>query len=277
MRRILGLTVFVLYAAVAGFAFDDDDDDHDDRGPAQVGYAVVTPTGGSATGLQAFTTFGLRGNHGGVSQAGMLPTSLTTSALIFVESSERIAKNLGVAIVNPNSGDLTVAMTLRKSDGTQLGTATLPVPSHQQVSRFVTQLFPILADRTDFIGSVTLSSPQPVSIAALRFRSTDFSTLPVVNLSTATNAMPVIAAGVGGPGSILFPQFVAGGGWATEIVIANTGTASLTVRVDLFKSDGKPLTTALNHITGSSFTNLTIPAGGVLALAPRNRQGDDDF
>jgi len=59
--------------------------------------------------------------------------------------------------------------------------------------------------------------------------------------------------------------------------LMNTGTSSLTVRVDLFKSDGTPLSAALNGQTASSFTNLTIPAGGVLSLAPRNTDGDDDF
>ena len=69
----------------------------------------------------------------------------------------------------------------------------------------------------------------------------------------------------------------AGGGWATEIVAGNAGTSSLTVRVDLFKDDGTPFTTTLDGRRASSFTNLTIPAGGVLTLAPRDRNGDDDF
>jgi len=63
----------------------------------------------------------------------------------------------------------------------------------------------------------------------------------------------------------------------TEVVIANTGTNSVTVRVDLFTQDGTPLTAALNGQTASSFTNLVIPAGGVLTMAPRNTNGDSDF
>jgi hypothetical protein len=58
--------------------------------------------------------------------------------MLFVESSGRLSKNLGVAIVNPNSSDVIVTMTLRKSDGSQLGTTSVTVPSHQQVSKFVT-------------------------------------------------------------------------------------------------------------------------------------------
>jgi hypothetical protein len=33
----------------------------------------------------------------------------------------------------------------------------------------------------------------------------------------------------------------------------------------------------LNGQNASSFKNLTIPAGGVLVLAPRNQNGEDDF
>ena len=62
-----------------------------------------------------------------------------------------------------------------------------------------------------------------------------------------------------------------------QLVLVNTNTSALTVRVDLFKPDGTALSAALNGKTASSFTNLNIPAGGVLILAPRDKDGDDDF
>src|SRR6185436_1667384 len=172
------------------------------------------------------------------------------------ESSGRLSKNLGVAIVNPNSSDVNVTMTLRKSDGSQLGTTTVTVPSHRQVSKFVTQLFSSeSAVPSDFTGTLVLtsagSSPLPVSVIGLRFRGSNFSTLPVTSLSGTTTAMPTIATGIGGDGAILLPQFAAGGGWATELVLANTGSAALTVRVDLFKQDGTALTATLNGQTAS--------------------------
>jgi hypothetical protein len=76
---------------------------------------------------------------------------------------------------------------------------------------------------------------------------------------------------------VLLPQFAAGGGWASEINITNTGTLPLTVRVDLFKQDGTPLTTRLNGQSGSSFVNLAVPAGGVVILSPRDANGDSRF
>jgi hypothetical protein len=102
----------------------------------------------------------------------------------------------------------------------------------------------------------------------LRFNGTNFSTIPATPVGTIAPALPNIASGVGGAGATLLPQFVAGGGWVTEIVITNLGTASVTVRLDLFKSDGTPFTTELNGQVGNSFTNLTVPPGGVVVMSP---------
>jgi hypothetical protein len=301
MRRFFGVFSLIVFSAVfalaEGHRADNPGegkgkggDDHDDNGPIQIGYAVVTPvaatTSGTTTGLVVFASIGYRHNGGNsdATQAGILPPDLTTNAVMFVDSSGRLSKNLGVAIVNPNSSNVNVTMTLRKNDGTQLGTASVNVPSHQHLSKFVTELFTgqstVPSDVTGMLSIVSAgSSNLPVSVIGLRFRGANFSTLPITSLSATTTPLPTIATGVGGAGAVLLPEFAAGGGWATELVLANTntGTSSLTVRVDLFKEDGTPLTTALNGTTASSFKDLVIPAGGVLTLAPRNSNGDDDF
>lgn len=275
MKKIIGVVGLVLLLTFAAFADEDNQ--------IQSGYAVVTPSAGAASALVVFETFGMRGNSdGGTLQAGVLPAGLTTNALLFVDASGRLSKNLGVAIVNPNTSDITVTMTLRQSDGTQVATIDIPVKSHQQVSKFVTQLFPSTVPiPKDFTGTLTVTSsgasPLPFSAIGLRFRGSNFSTVPVTSLATPTTGVPIFSTGIGGDGAVLLPQFATGGGWATEIVIGNSGTAALTVRVDLFKPDGTPLSATLNNQTGSSFTNLNIPAHGVLVLAQRNAQGDDDF
>ena len=290
MRKLLVIFSLILICtnlALAQGRPPGERDDHDDYGPIQVGYAVVTPlavTSGTTSGLVVFASFGMRhyGENSDATQAGVLPPDLTTNAVLFVDRSGRLSKNLGVAIVNPNSSNVNVTMTLRKSDGTQLATTDVNVPSHHHVSKFVTELFTNHSSMPpDYTGMLAVtsagSSNLPVSVIGLRYRGANFSTLPVTSLSGTTTPLPTIATGVGGDGAILIPEFAAGGGWATELVMANTGTSSLMVRVDLFKEDGTPLTTALNGQTGSSFTNLTIPAGGVLILAPRYSNGDDDF
>src|SRR5262249_59929618 len=59
--------------------------------------------------------------------------------------------------------------------------------------------------------------------------------------------------------------------------VANTGTAEVTVRLDLFKQDGTALETKLNGRNSSTFMNLTIPAGGAITIAPPNYEGDSEF
>ncbi len=251
-------------------------DDHNDNSQTQSGYAVVTPVGATTSGLLVFETFGLKSGQE-TTQAGVLPPDMTTNAVMFVNSSGRLSRNLGVAIANPSSSGADVTMTLRKDDGSVLGTATVAVAARQQTAKFVTELFSGQSSvPTDVTGMLSITSVTPVSVIGLRFRGKNFSAIPVTNLS-APAAVPVISAGVGGAGALLLPQFATGGGWATEIVMANTGTSSLTVRVDLFRQDGTALTATLNGTSANSFTNISIPAGGVVTLAPRDDNGDSRF
>jgi hypothetical protein len=258
-------------------------DDHNDAAPVQSGYLVITPMGAAVStapatsALIVFETYGLRTAGSNATQAGDSPPDLTTSAVMFVTTSSRLSRDLGMAIVNPNTGTVNVSMTLRRDDGTQFTTKTIPVLSHQQVSEYVTQLFSSESIPADFTGTLALtSSGGPVSIIGLRFRGANFSTVPVTNLSTVA-ALPSLASGIGGAGAILLPQFVAGGRWATEIDIANVEANDVTIRLDLFKPDGTPLVTPMNGQIDSSFQNLTMKAGGVLTFAPRNANGDTDF
>ena len=265
MRQLVFAISLILAFSVFSFAQE----------PLQVGWAVITPVSTTTSGLVVFETFGFSRTAADTGQAGILPSGLTTNAIVFVSSSTRLTRNVGVAIVNPQSTSVNVTLTLRRDDGTQFATSiTVTVPALTQISKFITELFSGLP--TDFVGTLTVTAPSPIAVVGLRFRGANFSTIPITNVSPG-GAVPSIATGIGGAGAVLLPQFAAGGGWASEIVLVNTGTTSMTVRVDLYKSDGTPLTTTLNNQTGSGLTNLAIPAGGVLILAARNTNGDSVF
>jgi hypothetical protein len=288
MTRILGTTLIVLLSAVLAVAQPGpgrggDHDDHDDRAPVQSGYAVVSSatTSGSTTGLVVFETFGMRGGPGGTTQAGVQPPDLTTNSLLFVDSSGRLSKNLGVAIVNPNNVPANVTLTLKKGDGTTAASTTLTVQSKNQTSKFISELFAGTPSvPSEITGTLAItssgSSSLPVSVIGLRYRGSNFSTLPATNLAPVTT-IPGSASDLLGSGGVLLPQFAANGGWSTELVMVNTSAAAMTVNVSLFKPDGSPLTATLNGTSASNFNNLSIPAGGVLTLAPRDNHGDDDF
>src|SRR5262249_48325876 len=110
MRKILAILTVMFVSSVFAFAAEDHDDH--DNGPVQCGYAVVTPNGGAA-GVVVFETFGERSfGADATTQAGVLPPDLTTDAVLFVDASGRLSKNLGVAIVNPNNASVDVTVTL---------------------------------------------------------------------------------------------------------------------------------------------------------------------
>lgn len=244
----------------------------------QVGYVIVTPDPSTATGLAVFETFG-EVRAAGALQAGVLPADMVKNAMLFVTTSSRLSRNLGVAIANPNpTTDAGVLFTLKNSDGSVAATQTITVKATTQTAQFVTQLFAgKLPPTGDFNGTLTISSTLEVAMVGLRFRGVNFSTIPVTPLGTAF-PVPAISTTppIGGTGAVILPQFADGGGWASEIVLTNTGTTPLKARVDIFDQAGKPLIVTLNGTTASSFTIPTVPAGGVVVLAPVKHHGDDD-
>jgi len=251
--------------------------DYDDSAPVQVGFVVITPPAGFAGELIVFETFGL--NQGGtqIYQAGIIPGDLTTEAMIFVNKSSRLSRDVGFALVNPGAVQAKVTMILWDANGIFVGTKIIFVPLRNQVARFVSELFSGVSVPDEFTGTLTLESDSPVGLTVLRRRGPSFSTMPITNLSPSKE-IPVILPGVGGPGAILLPHFVAGGGGASEIVIVNNSNQNLiNLRVDLFKQDGTPLTTRMNHLSNSTFFATLIRPGGVFTLAPRDANGDSRF
>ncbi len=279
---LMAATLFVLLVALCtnssmAQSMGPQSHDSEDKAPLQSGYAVITPTSVATAGLVVFETFGQR--HGNeMTQAGVLPAAMATTSMLFVSTDGRLSKNLGVAIANPASSTAHINVALRDDSGGGVGTPlSFSVDAHMQTARFVTDMFSGQPNvPRDFTGTILISSDIPVAVVGLRFRGQNFSTLPATSLSALTT-VPVISSGVGGPAAVILPQFATGGGWATEIVIANSGSTELVVRVDLFAQNGGPLTATLNGQSKSTFDDVHVPAGGVVVLAPRVNGDDDEF
>ena len=283
MRRLFLTLVCLAVLSTAAFA----QDDHNDSGPVLGGYAIVTATStgqggiglgplGIEGGLTVFETFGYRSQVPAL-RAAVLPAALTTRMVLFASSGTRLSRNVGVGITNPQNTDAVVSLTLRRVDGSQVATKNISVGAHQQVARFVSEYFAEVAELPiDFDGTITLTSNTPVAVIALRFEGTKFTTIPITSLSPSIT-LPEVTPGTGGSNAVLLPQFVADGRWASETIILNNHTQRLTVRIDLFKQDGTPLVTTLNHQRASSFQNLVIEPGALIMFSPRDADGDSDF
>jgi len=291
MRNRLSMLLLMAFVFVQGLCLraSAQTNDYDDSAPVQVGFVVITPPAGFAGELIVFETFGL--NQGGtqIYQAGIIPGDLTTEAMIFVSKSPRLSRDIGLALVNPGASQAKVTMTLRRDDGIPIGSTFIFIPARRQTAQFVSELFKSVLTVPEELpctsgegnscpGTLILEADNPVGVTVLRRRGPSFSTMPITNVSPSKE-IPVILPGVGGPGAILLPHFVAGGGGASEIVIVNNSNQNLiNLRVDLFKQNGTPLTTGLNHVSGSTFFVTTlIRPGGVFTLAPRDANGDSRF
>jgi len=216
----------------------------------QVGYAVFTADAGSRlpVGTALFTVTNRDGIL--VSQAGVGAVEPFRRGRLFVDEA---GPQTGVALVNNSSNAAAVTLVLRNSAGVEIARNTQALPAGSHLSRFVNQLFPDQA--AGLRGSLTFESDLPLAPVTLRqsrnaYGESLYSTLPVVDLSTPSST-----------DSVVFPHIACGGGYATELLLMNTGADSIRGQVRLYRSDGQALQ-AFND--GQSISQLAydIPANG---------------
>ncbi len=232
-----------------------------EQGEIRSGYVVITPDNNSAAPVPT-VTFGMVRDGSVQSQAGIVPTPMTTDASMFVEIIPSISRSIGVAFANPSDKVNAITLTLRDEDGLVLGSpAIVSVPGHHQVAKFLNELFGGDTIGRGFRGSVRMESATAFAAIGLRFSGPVFSTLPVA-ISVAASASS----------TLIIPQFAMSGGWATQIALVNNSGATIMGRVDVFDNAGNPMPVKLNGETRSTFT-YSIPVGGTLVLAPRDSNG----
>jgi len=343
-------------------------------GEIQTGFAVITPFQGSqGLGVSEVLSQEVDGN---TFQTVVLPSPLVTLTDLFVTADPDSGANTGISIVNPNNVSATVTFTLRNQQGLTIAITTITIGPLEQISSFVTELFPAVQDFPGpLTGLVFINSSVTVSVLGLAFQGPSFSALPVaeqlptnnvINSGTGTTTVvvssgvilgqpatfssgtstspitppfatavsvplpfatavsaplpfatavslplpvtippvppltgvlvpttplvavptpivnstpvstvpmaggaavpaPLIVTGVTAAGAVLLPQVATGGGWASDVVIANTSTAPQFVRVDFFNSSGGPLILPI----GSTLPNVFVPPGGFVTLSTR--------
>jgi hypothetical protein len=236
-----------------------------EQGTVKSGYAVITPALSSAAPTPT-VTFGTVKNGLVQSQAGVFPMPLMTDASLFVDVVPAIGRDLGVAMVNPSSGNNSITLTLRDQNGVTAGVpTTILLQPQQQLAKFVTELLPPTTTSAAFRGTLELQSSTPFAILGLRFTGIDFSTLPVTGTTASTSTAAVV-----------LPQFAMAGGWATQIALVNKSNGTAQGTIAIFDNSGSPMTVTMNGITQSTFL-YSIPPGGVFMLAPLDANGQSPF
>ncbi|HEY2381600.1 MAG TPA: hypothetical protein VGK48_10530 [Terriglobia bacterium] len=151
----------------------------------QTGFAVVTPTSGTGAGLSISEIFGEQVD-GNFFQSSVIASPLVTLTDVVINSNPGTGVNTGIAIVNPNNTPATVTLTLGNEQGVTADTRTLTLGAHQQISRFITELFSGNSLLTaPLTGLVFISSNVPVGVLGLSFTGFSFTSLPVATQLSA--------------------------------------------------------------------------------------------
>jgi len=236
----------------------------------QVGYAIITPTTPDHDGLLVMEAFGQNASDGNAQpQAAAL--GMTTSAMMMVNTSAERIGDLAICVTNPGSEIVSLTITLRRNDGSILGTKNTWVWPYMQRVRYLEELFaPVQLLPQDLPAMLQIQSNMPVSITGLKSENWSFVPVAVTQLTDSVE-VPVREPGVGGPGAVVLPYFALGGGWDTGLFIVNSGSSPLSVRVDLYRQNGSAMVAQwISRVNTSSGSSLLIPAGGAISLVPWN-------
>jgi hypothetical protein len=301
----------------------------------QTGYVIVTPTDGIQGGLIVFGNLSLTSGTQ-LTQGVFAARPLVNAAALPITGNQATAENTGIAIVNPNTQSVSILLVLRSaSPGSAPLTQNLTLGAGQQSAQFVNQMFPKQDIPQGFPAVLTMVANLPVGVVGFNFQGSNFSAVPVTDLTTVLNPsalallnsdvanginsnttnttngvngvastasasssgitpnslqsatiggmpvftstsnsteqfFPLVANGVGGNGALILPQFASNGGWSTVIRIVNSSSVQRTVRTDFFDVNGTALNVQFQNGSGSSFTNIIIPAFGSVELTPIN-------
>jgi hypothetical protein len=228
--------------------------------PVQAGAVVVTSTAGALpSAAVVFSSY--NGTGGLASQAGVLNSPVTTYSRMYVEkSTSPLARDTGVAIVNPNSSAATVQLNLVSLDGLFTASNTITVPANNHMAAFIDQSAlmgsAVSSIPSNFQGVLTLSSNVPIAPVTLRSTTNQrgenlYSTLPVVDLNNPPT------------GPLYLPQIADGGGFTTQIILINTSPSSGSVTMNFFNDIGgsEHIAFASGVAVTISPTSTTVPTG----------------
>jgi hypothetical protein len=187
----------------------------------------------------SFTDRGVTVTESGV--ASRLPGS---SFLLYAESNGNLnAKRpgsfeTGIAVANVLPNPVIVTFSLTTLSGESLGTGTASIPGNGHVALFLSQIhgFENMPVGKSFAGvmRITTDSPGAISVVGLRARYNE-------RLEFLIATTPPIDENDDAPANeVLFPQLVAGGGYATELVLFSGATPALTGAIRFFTQSGNP-------------------------------------
>ena len=246
----------------------------------RVGYGRIRADVGSST-PSGLAIFQFRDSEGVlISEAGVPASEPVQEGRIFAEVEGPV--NTGLAIANPNDVPATIRFYFTDTTGTNLGSGNFELGEHEQTAKFLNQepFNEALPDGSPVLGTFTFESSVPIAVIALRGFTNEageflMTTLPVAPLATPLTPFTTDTAY---QGTVYFPHFADGSGWATQVILVNPAVRTITGTVRFLGQGGATaaaaptVRTLEDGRTGSSF-EYSIPPNGSYRIITSNPPG----
>ncbi len=229
------------------------------EGNVKAGWALIE----SDQPLNGTSGFEIRDSGGFIyGDVGVSESFLGTTFTIFADTTGTNV-NTGLALVNPDTANSNnLKLEIFGMDGKKAGEATLSLGPRGHIARFLTELFPKVANIGQFEGSVVITSTDQRKFGGITLRITgdQLTSLPMV-------APPAAGATVT---RMQFAQIADGLignlNYKTSIILFNNTGKDASGEVDFFNSDATPMTVTIAGKAGSVFPFTKLVSGAVLRL-----------
>ena len=227
----------------------------------RVGYGRIRAEAGSTT-PSGIAIFQFRNSEGVlISEAGVPAAGPVQEGRIFAEVNGPV--NTGLAIANPNDMSATIRFYFTDTSGTRFADGSFELGAHQQTAKFLDQA--PFNGGPSVLGTLTFTASVPVAVVAIRGFTNDAGEF----LMTTMPVAPPSPLSTTPTGTVYFPHFADGNGWATQVILVNPTDRMITGTVG-FLGPGSDTATASPAIltlddgrTGSDFD---------YSIAPRSAQ-----
>ena len=230
----------------------------------RVGHGRIRAEAGSTT-PSGIAIFGFRENGVLISEAGIPAAEPVQEGRIFAEVNGPV--NTGLAIANPNDMPATIHFYFTATSGTRFADGSFELGAHQQIARFLDQA--PFNGGPSVLGTLTFTASVPIAVVALRGFTNEAGEFLMTTLPVAPLLAPPSPFSTTPTGTVYFPHFADGNGWATQVILVNPTDRTISGTVG-FLGPGSDTAAAAPAIltlddgrTGSDFA---------YSIAPRSAQ-----
>jgi hypothetical protein len=200
------------------------------------GSVRIVPTGGTVSPVGTII-FSFKPAGVTVTEAGV-PGIQGKAFRMYAEFSETIGTSFAIANVGATEG--TVNFDLYRLDGSFVASTTKTLLANAHIAKSVNELFPTLTGSFKGVLRIHGGPASGMSVVSLRTRKNERNEY----LITTTPATNEASAPVNAPE--IFPRFINGMGWTTQLVLFSGSTGQTTRgSVQFFNEQGSPLNLVL--------------------------------